>query len=188
VLAGSRCVVQSLFLRLLGLLGLLPTSIDDLDVIVQYRRNNGDHVCFDHPCPNILRPSYPNVDNALKCQIPFPHIHHIFASPGLEEAYQSLDAAVDCEDVSNSCRGCGEICEVVEGIDEWERRGAIEGSAVIQGGGDAHRRLVDIWDAEVDFSHDGDGGGGSAVAGNEEVWSWSITRFGGVSPNAQLYT
>jgi hypothetical protein len=44
---------------------------------------------------------------------------------------------------------------MVERIDERERRRAIEGSAVIQGCSDAHRSLVDIWDAEVNFPHDG---------------------------------
>lgn len=47
---------------------------------------------------------------------------------------------------------------MVEGIDKWEGRCAVECSSIIQGGGDAHRCLVDIWDAEIDFSHDGVGG------------------------------
>lgn len=42
---------------------------------------------------------------------------------------------------------------MIERIDEWEGRCAIEGPPVIQGGGDAHRRLVDIWDAKINFSH-----------------------------------
>jgi len=42
---------------------------------------------------------------------------------------------------------------VVQGVDEGEGRGAIERSAVIKGGGDAHGCLVDIGDAEVNFSH-----------------------------------
>jgi hypothetical protein len=46
---------------------------------------------------------------------------------------------------------------VVEGIDEWEGRGAVEGSAVIQGGRDADGCLVDIRNTEINFSHDGDG-------------------------------
>ena len=42
---------------------------------------------------------------------------------------------------------------MVEGVDEREGGGAIEGSAVVEGSGDADRGLVDIGDAEVDFSH-----------------------------------
>jgi hypothetical protein len=46
---------------------------------------------------------------------------------------------------------------MVERIDEWEGRGTIESSTVIQGCSDANRGLVDIGDAEVDFPHDGVG-------------------------------
>lgn len=42
---------------------------------------------------------------------------------------------------------------MVEGIDQWERRCAIECSAIVQCSRDAHRCLVDIWDAEIDFPH-----------------------------------
>lgn len=44
---------------------------------------------------------------------------------------------------------------MVEGINQRKRRGTIEGSAVIQGGRDTHRCLVDIWNAEINFPHDG---------------------------------
>ena len=44
---------------------------------------------------------------------------------------------------------------MVERIDERQRRRAIESSAVVQGGRDADRCLVDIGDAEIDFPHDG---------------------------------
>lgn len=43
---------------------------------------------------------------------------------------------------------------MVEGVDEWEGRGTIEGSAVVEGGGDADRGFIDIGDVEIDFSHD----------------------------------
>jgi hypothetical protein len=43
---------------------------------------------------------------------------------------------------------------VIEGIDEWKRGGTIERSSVVKGSGDTHRRLIHIWDAEIDFSHD----------------------------------
>ena len=42
---------------------------------------------------------------------------------------------------------------MVQGIDEWEGRGAIERSPVVEGGRDAHRGLVDIWNAEIYFTH-----------------------------------
>lgn len=59
---------------------------------------------------------------------------------------------------------------MIERIDERQRRRAIESSAVIQGGGDADRCLVDIGDAEIDFPHDG------VVPHNRGEWrrvSWS---------------
>ena len=43
---------------------------------------------------------------------------------------------------------------MIQGIDEWERGRAVEGTTVVQGCGNAHRRLVDVWDAKVDLSHD----------------------------------
>ncbi len=43
---------------------------------------------------------------------------------------------------------------MIEGVDEWEGRSAVEGSSVIKGGRDAHRRLIDIGDTKVDFPHD----------------------------------
>ena len=42
---------------------------------------------------------------------------------------------------------------MVQGIDEGEGGGAIECSAVVKGSGDTYRCLVDIWDAEINFSH-----------------------------------
>lgn len=44
---------------------------------------------------------------------------------------------------------------MVEGVDKREGRGAVEGSPVIESSCDADRCLVDIRNAEVDFSHDG---------------------------------
>ena len=43
---------------------------------------------------------------------------------------------------------------MIERVDERQRRGTVEGPAVVKGGRDAHRRLVDIWNAEIDFPHD----------------------------------
>lgn len=42
---------------------------------------------------------------------------------------------------------------MVEGVDERQGGGAVEGTAVIEGGGDADRGLVGIGDAEVDLAH-----------------------------------
>lgn len=42
---------------------------------------------------------------------------------------------------------------MIEGVYEREGRCAIKGSAVVQCGSDTDRGLVDIGDAEVDFSH-----------------------------------
>lgn len=139
----------------LGLLGLFSASVDDLDVVVEYGGNDGNHVCLDHSSPDVLRAADANVDHALKGQIPLPHIHHVLASAGLEQADQALDAAIDREDISDACRRGGEVGQMVQGVDQGQGRCAIQGSAVVEGRGDAHRGLVDIGDAEVDFSHDG---------------------------------
>lgn len=42
---------------------------------------------------------------------------------------------------------------MIEGIDKGKCGGAVEGPSVVQSGGDAHRRLVGVGDAEVDFPH-----------------------------------
>jgi hypothetical protein len=127
--------------------------VDDFDVVVENGSNDGNHVGLDYPRPDILRASYTNVKDALKGKVPLPHVHHVLAPPFFEYAYQPLDTAIDGEDVSYPRRRCGEICEVVERIDEREGRGAVEGTAVVEGGGDADRCLVGIRDAEVDFTH-----------------------------------
>ena len=44
---------------------------------------------------------------------------------------------------------------MVERIDKWEGGCAVECSAIVQGGSDTDRCLVDIWDTEIDFPHDG---------------------------------
>jgi hypothetical protein len=124
-----------------------------LEVVVEYRRNHRHHVRFDNTSSDGLRPSHTNVHYTLKGQVPLPHLHHVLAPALLEYAYQSLNAAIDGEDVSNATGGCGEICEIVERVDEREGRGAIERTAVVEGGGDADRRLVCVRDAKVDFAH-----------------------------------
>jgi len=46
---------------------------------------------------------------------------------------------------------------MVERVDEWESGCAIECSSIVEGSRDAHGCLVDVWDAEINFSHDGVG-------------------------------
>jgi hypothetical protein len=162
--------VEPLLLCLLCFFRLLSTSVNHLDVIVEYCSDDGNHVCLHHSCPHILRPSDSNIHHALERQIPLPHVHHILTPPRLKKAYQSFDTSIDSEDVSYPGRGGGQVSEMIERIDERQRRRAIESSAVIQGGGDADRCLVDIGDAEIDFPHDG------VVPHNRGEWrrvSWS---------------
>jgi hypothetical protein len=151
--------VQTLLLQGLGLglLRLLPAPIHDLDVVVEDSSDDWNQVGLDDSGADVLRSSDADIDDTLEGQVPFPHVHHILAPPLLQNAHQSLDPAIDRQDIPYAGGGGCEIGEVVEGVDEWEGRGAIEGSAVIQGGGDADRGLVDIRDAEIDFSHDDNG-------------------------------
>lgn len=100
-------------------LRLLSAPIYDLYVVIENCSDNRDHVSLHHPRPDRLRASDADIDNTLECEIPFPHIHHVFASACLEEADQSLDTAIDGKDISDACGGCREVCEVVQGIDEW---------------------------------------------------------------------
>ena len=130
-----------------------PAFVHDLNVVVENGSDDGNHVCLDNPGPHVLRTSHADVEDALEGKVPLPHVHHVLAPPLLEDAYQPLDAAVDGEDVAYAGGGGGEICEVVERVDEGEGGGAVEGAAVVEGGGDADRGLVGVGDAEVDLTH-----------------------------------
>lgn len=44
---------------------------------------------------------------------------------------------------------------MIERIDQRQCRCAVEGPTVVKRGGDCHRRLVDVGNAEVDLPHDG---------------------------------
>lgn len=147
--------MEPLFLCLLCFLGLLSTSVNHFDVIVEDCSNDRNHVCLHDSCAHILRSSDSNIDHALKRKIPLPHIHHVLTPPSLEKADQSFDASIDREDVSYAGGGGCEVREMVERIDERQCRGAIKSSAVVQGCSDSHRCLVDIGYAEIDFPHDG---------------------------------
>jgi hypothetical protein len=129
--------MESLLLCLLCFFRLLSTPVNHFDVIVEYCSDDWNHVCLHHSCPHIFRSSDSNINNALKSQIPLPHVHHIFTSPSLEKADQSFDTSIDCEDVSYPGGGGCEVSEMVERIDERQGRCAIESSAVVQGCSDA---------------------------------------------------
>lgn len=139
----------------LGFLSPLPALFNDLDVVVENGGYDGDHVGLDDPGPDGLGAADANVDDTLEGKIPLPHAHHIFTPPLLEDADETLDASIDGEDVADSGGGGGEVGEMVEGVYERQGRCAVEGAAVVESGGDAHGRLVDVRDAEVDFPHDG---------------------------------
>jgi len=136
-------------------LGPRPVLVDNLDVVVEDGGDDGDHVGLDDTGPDVLGAPYTNVKDALEGEVPLPHVHHVLAPALLEDAYQTLDAAIDGEDVPDAGRRRGQIGEMVERVDEREGRGAVEGTAVVEGGGDADRGLVGIGDAKVDFTHVG---------------------------------
>lgn len=140
-------------LLLLGFLRLLAASLHNLDVVIENCSNHRDHIGLDHPRPDILRAANSYVHDTLKSQIPFPHIHHIFAAALLQDTHQPLNAPIDCQDVANPRRRGGEIREMVERVDQGQGRSAVQGTPIVEGSGDAHRCLIDIRDAEVDFSH-----------------------------------
>ena len=98
----------------------LPTFVDDLDVVVEDGSDDGHHVGFDDPCPDVLGASDADVEDALECQVPFPHVHHVLAPALFEDAYQSLDTAIDGQNVSYPGRGSCEVCKMVERIDQRE--------------------------------------------------------------------
>jgi hypothetical protein len=78
---ASMAVVVVSDVLLLCLFGLLPTLLHHLDVIVQNGSDDRNHVSLHHPCTNPLSAANSYVDDALKGEIPFPHVHHILAPP-----------------------------------------------------------------------------------------------------------
>lgn len=107
------------------------TLLNSLYVVVQDGGDDGHHVRFHHPCANSLGPSYTDVDDALKGEIPLPHLHGLFAPALFEDAYQSFNAAIDGENVADAGRGRCEIGEIVQRVDQWQGRGTIERAAVV---------------------------------------------------------
>lgn len=59
---------------------LFTTLLDDFDVVVEYGCDHGDHIGLDYPSPDVLGAANSYVDDALESKVPFPHVHHIFAS------------------------------------------------------------------------------------------------------------
>lgn len=99
---AAMSVLLNLFL--LGLFRLFTALLGNLDVVVENGGNDGNHVGLDDSCPHGLGASNPYVDDALEGQVPFPHIHHIFAAALLQNADQPLDSAIDCKNVSDARR------------------------------------------------------------------------------------
>lgn len=128
-------------------------SLNYHNVIPKNSGDDRDHVGFYDASSDIFRATHTNVDNALESQIPFPHVHFIFASAFFEDAHEAFDAAIDGKDVSDACRRGRQVGEVVEGVYKGKGGGTVEGSAVIEGSGDMNGGLVDVWNAEIDLSH-----------------------------------
>lgn len=89
-------------LLLLGLFSLFAAFIDNLDVVIENCRDDGNHISLDHASADIFSSSNANVDNTLEGQIPFPHTHHILAPTLLENAYETLDASVNGENITDA--------------------------------------------------------------------------------------
>jgi L-fucose mutarotase/ribose pyranase (RbsD/FucU family) len=100
--------------------GSCPHLVDDLDVVVENGCDDRHHVGFDDTRPDVLRATHADVEDALEGQVPLPHVHHVLAPALFEDAYQTFDAAIDGENVAYACRGCGEVGEVVQRVDERE--------------------------------------------------------------------
>jgi hypothetical protein len=76
-------VVNLLMLRFFR---LFATFIDDSNVVVEYRRDDGNHVGLDNSCADVFCATDTNVDDTLESEIPLPHAHHILAATLLEDA------------------------------------------------------------------------------------------------------
>lgn len=90
-----------------GMFGLYPfaAALNDLYVVVEYSRNDGDHVCLHYPRSDIFRSTDANVNHTLEGQVPLPHLHHIFLSPTLlQDANQPLHPAINGQDIANAGR------------------------------------------------------------------------------------
>lgn len=127
----ASVTVMVVALLLFGLLRLLAAFINSFCIVVEDGSDDRNHVSLNNSGADVFRASDADIDNTLKSKVPLPHSHHIFTTTLLENANETLDASVDGEDVTDASRGCGEIGEMVEGVDEGEGRGAVESTAVI---------------------------------------------------------
>ena len=151
---------------------LFSALIHGLDVVVENGSDDGDHIRLNDPRPYVFRPSHSDIDDALKGEVPLPHLHLVLAPSLFQDRNQSLDAAIDGQDIANpGGRGC-EICKVVEGVDEGEGGCAVESATVVERRRDADGRLVRIRDAEVRFSHDGVCAAVQKSSNRDEKLSW----------------
>ena len=103
---GGRAVLRRVkSLMPSGMFGLHPlaAAFDDLYVVVEYGRNDGDHIRLDYPRSDIFRSTDADVNHALEGQVPLPHLHHIFLSPTLlQNANEPLHPAIDGQDITNA--------------------------------------------------------------------------------------
>ena len=88
--------------RFLFLLSLLSAFFCHFDIIVEDGSNDGYHVSFHNAGPDALGASNSYVDNTLKGEVPFPHVHHVFAPALLEDADEPFNSAIDGQNVSNA--------------------------------------------------------------------------------------
>lgn len=95
-------MVVVLQLLLLGLFGLFTTLLNHFDVVIENCGDDGHHVGLNDSRPDTFGATDPDIDDTLESQIPLPHIHHVFAAALLQDAHQSLDAAINREDVSDA--------------------------------------------------------------------------------------
>jgi hypothetical protein len=127
----ASVTVMVVALLLFGLLCLLAAFINSFCIVVEDGSDDGNHVSLNNSGANVFRASDADIDNTLKSKVPLPHSHHVLTTALLQNADEALDASIDGEDVPDASRGCGEIGEMVEGVDEGEGRGAVESTAVI---------------------------------------------------------
>jgi hypothetical protein len=92
--------------------------VHHFDVVAENGGDDRHHVGFHNSSSDTLGATHTNVHDTLESEAPFPHFHQIFASALLKDAHESLDAAIDGEDISNPGGGGCEVRKVVERVDE----------------------------------------------------------------------
>ena len=97
-------VTVMMVMRVLLQLLFVATFFNDLDVVVEHSGNDWHRAGLDYPGAHRLGASHTNIHNTLEAKVPFPHVHHVLAPTLLQNTDQSLDAAIDGEDVSYAGR------------------------------------------------------------------------------------